>query len=119
MDQIFIQGLQAYGVIGVYEWERQAPQLIIIDVVVETDIHPTARDDALGVDNLDYGLLAKSLRRFVEENSPHTLERLAEDLAAVCLEHPGVQRVRLRLEKPGAISFAKSAGIEITRSVEA
>lgn len=118
MDRIFIQELEAHGIIGVHAWERQAPQRILIDVSLEVDITHTARRDALDSDSLDYGLLADSLRKLVEETSRYTLEALAEDLAALCLQHPGVQRVHLRVIKPGAVPAAKGAGIEIERGRE-
>jgi FolB domain-containing protein len=118
MDRIFIHELEAHGVIGVHEWERQAPQRILMDVSLEVDITHTARRDALGSDSLDYAQLADSLRRLVEERSRYTLEALAEDLAALCLQHPGVQRVHLRVTKPCAVPASKGAGIEIERSRE-
>jgi dihydroneopterin aldolase len=46
------------------------------------------------------------------------VERLATEIARVCLEHPGVQRVTVRVEKPGALRFARSVGVEIDRSRE-
>ncbi len=44
-----------------------------------------------------------------------TVEALAADIARVCLEEPGVQKVRVRVEKPRAVRFSKSVGIEIER----
>lgn len=115
MDRIFIIGLEARGIIGVYDWERQAPQRILIDVTLFTDIRQTADSDKLGDSSLDYGALADALQKLVEQSSRHTLEALAEDLAALCLEQSSVQRVQLRVVKPGAIPFSKGAGIEIER----
>ena len=44
------------------------------------------------------------------------MEALAADLARLCLEQAGVQKVRMRVEKPGAVRFARSVGVEIERS---
>ncbi len=115
MDRIFILELEARGVIGVYDWERQAPQRILVDVSLFTDIRRTAASDSLDDTSLDYSALANALQKSVEQSSRHTLEALAEDLAALCLEQPSVQRVQLRVVKPGAIPFSKGAGIEIER----
>ena len=43
------------------------------------------------------------------------MEALAADLAKLCLEEPGVHAVRVRVEKPGAVRFAKAVGVEIER----
>jgi dihydroneopterin aldolase len=40
---------------------------------------------------------------------------LAEELAALVIGEFGVVRVRLRVEKPGALRFARSVGVEIVR----
>jgi len=44
-----------------------------------------------------------------------TVEALAADLACLCLEESGVLMVRGRIEKPGAVRFSKSVGVEIER----
>jgi dihydroneopterin aldolase len=46
------------------------------------------------------------------------VEALAEDIARISLEQPRVRRVRVRVEKPGALRFARSVGVEIERSAE-
>ena len=44
-----------------------------------------------------------------------TVEALANDLAKICFEDKGVQKLILHVEKPGAVRFAKSVGVEIER----
>jgi len=51
----------------------------------------------------------------VEASSFHLVEALAERIAALCLEEPRVQRARVRVEKPGALRFARNVGVEVTR----
>ncbi len=45
-----------------------------------------------------------------------TLEALAEDIAQLCLEDPRVLKTTVRVEKPGAVRFSQSVGVEIERS---
>ena len=47
-----------------------------------------------------------------------TVEALAADLAQLCLEVPRVEKVRVRVEKPGAVRFSRSVGVEIERTKE-
>jgi dihydroneopterin aldolase len=47
-----------------------------------------------------------------------TVEALAEDLARICLEEHGVKRALVRVEKPGAVRFTRSVGVEIERGRE-
>ena len=51
-----------------------------------------------------------------ESANRETVEALANDLAKLCLEENGVQKVIVRVEKPGAVRFAESVGVEIERS---
>ncbi|HSB66567.1 MAG TPA: dihydroneopterin aldolase [Anaerolineales bacterium] len=118
MDQVFISDLLARGVIGVNEWERQVTQDILINIVLYTDLHRAGGTDDL-THSIDYRSVAKKAISLAESAKRFTVEALASDLAQMCLEHTGVQRVRIRVEKPGAIRFARSVGVEIERSRDA
>ena len=59
--------------------------------------------------------VAKKTIAYVERSARYTVEALASDLARLCLEEPGVEGVRIRVEKPGAVRFAQSVGVEIER----
>jgi dihydroneopterin aldolase len=60
--------------------------------------------------------MSKKLQAHAESAARLTVEALANDLAKICLEEPNVQKVLLRVEKPGAVRFARSVGVEIERS---
>ena len=115
MDQVFITDLVARGIIGVNEWERQQPQDILINIVLFTDLHKAGSSDDLH-DSVDYSAVAKLIRTQAETARRLTVEALAADLAQVCLQVPGVEKVRVRVEKPGAVRFARSVGVEIERA---
>ena len=114
MDQILIKDLLARGVIGITERERERPQDILINVILFTDIHRAAETDRIE-DCVDYSKIAKILFAHVETANRHTVEALVSDLANLCLAEAGVQGVRVRVEKPGAVRFARSVGVEIER----
>ncbi len=114
MDQVLIKDLLARGVIGITDRERTRPQDILINVVLFTDIRQAGESDAIE-HCVDYSLVAKKLLEHAETIQRHTVEALATDLARICLEQPGVQGVRMRVEKPGAVRFSRSVGVEIER----
>lgn len=113
-DQVFIRDLLARGVIGVRDYERQITQDILINVVLFADLRKAGQTDQIE-DCIDYSLAAKALQKHAESSARFTLEALAEDLAQICLSIPGVEKVRLRVEKPGVVRFARSVGVEIER----
>jgi FolB domain-containing protein len=117
MDQVFITDLVARGIIGVNDWEREQPQDILINIVLFTDLHQAGHSDDVH-DSVDYRLVAKKVRGQAETAKRLTVEALAADLAQLCLEVPGVEKVRVRVEKPGAVRFSRSVGVEIERAKE-
>jgi FolB domain-containing protein len=115
MDQVLICDLLARGIIGINDWERRAPQDILINITLYTNLRQAGENDDLEA-SVDYRSIAKQALSIAENSGRYTVEALATDLAKMCLEHPRVERVRVRVEKPGAVRFARSVGVEIERS---
>jgi len=115
MDKIIIKDLLVRGILGVNDWEREKPQDILINIVAFTDTRRAAQTDDLS-DCVDYRALAKKVQAHAERAARCTVEALANDVAEICLNEKGVQRASVRVEKPGAVRFAKSVGVEIERS---
>jgi len=117
MDKIIIRDLKARGIIGLNDWEREKPQDILINIVLEADLRQAGETDDLGY-SVNYRTVAKKVMQHAETAARLTVEALAADLAHLCLEEEGVQKVVVRVEKPGAVRFAASVGVEIERSRE-
>jgi FolB domain-containing protein len=115
MDKIIIKNLLARGIIGVNDWERKRPQNILINITMLTDTRRAAQTDNLE-DCVNYSTMSKKVLAHAESINRMTVEALANDLAKVCLQEDGVQTVIVRVEKPGAVRFAESVGVEIERS---
>jgi FolB domain-containing protein len=115
MDKVIIKNLLARGIIGVNDWERKRAQNILINVTILTDTRQAAQTDDIK-DCVNYSTMSKKLLEHAENINRLTVEALANDLARICLQEDGVQRVIIRVEKPGAVRFAESVGVEIERS---
>jgi FolB domain-containing protein len=114
MDKTFIKDLLVRSIIGIRDWEREKPQDILINITAITDTSRAAQSDNI-TDCVDYSALAKKVQAHAETSARFTVEALANDLARICLEQKGVQKVIVRVEKPGAVRFARSVGVEIER----
>ena len=115
MDKVIIKDLLARGVIGVNDWERKRPQDILINLTLFTDTRRAGETDSLE-DSVNYSTMSKKIQAHAESAGRLTVEALAGDLAKICLEDKGVLKVIVRVEKPGAVRFARSVGVEIERS---
>jgi FolB domain-containing protein len=115
MDRILIDDLLLRCIIGVDDNERREKQDVLIGLCIYTDLRAAARSDQLE-HAVDYRALKRKIVSMVEESRFHLLEALSESIAAICLENPSVRRVRVRVDKPNALRFARNVGVEIIRS---
>jgi FolB domain-containing protein len=115
MDKILIRDLVARGIIGIYEWEREEPQEILINLELFGDFSQAGNKDDLDL-SVNYQTIAEKVLVHAETARRLTVEALAADLAQICLLESGVQKVKVRVEKPGAVRFARTVGVEIERS---
>jgi FolB domain-containing protein len=118
MDKVFIRDLKVRGILGIHDWERVTPREIIVNVTLFTDTRRAARTDDIA-DCLDYSAMAKKIRAHAESAARMTVEALANDLAKLCLQEPGVRKVVVRVDKPGAVAEAMSVGVELERARQA
>jgi D-erythro-7,8-dihydroneopterin triphosphate epimerase len=115
MDRIYINDLALRCVIGVYPEERREKQDVIINVMLEADLESAGRTDDLA-ESVDYKAIKKRILAIVEGSDFRLIESLAERIAATCLENPRVQRARVRVDKPGALRFARTVAVEVDRT---
>ena len=115
MDRIYIRDLALRCIIGLYPEERKNKQDVIINIVLETDLHAAGKSDSL-TDTVDYKAIKLAILDFVENSSFQLIESLAEGIAGICLKDARVQRTTVTIDKPGALRFCRSVAVEITRS---
>jgi FolB domain-containing protein len=115
-DRIVIKDLLLRGIIGINDWEREKRQDILINIALSGDLRAAGESDKIE-DAINYRTLTKKIIEHVEKSARYTVEALATDIAKLCLSAEGVQRAQVRVEKPGALRFAKSVGVEIERSL--
>jgi dihydroneopterin aldolase len=114
MDKIFIHALKAETIIGIYDWERQVRQTVLVDIEIGADIRKAALTDSVE-DTLNYKRVAKRVLALIEASQFQLVETLAEHVAMLILEEFGVAWVRVVLSKPGAVRSSKDVGVELER----
>lgn len=114
MDKIFIHALKTETIVGIFDWERQVKQTVLIDIEFSADIRKAALSDSID-DTLNYKRVAKRVLTFVEVSSFHLVETLAEHIAMLILQDFGVAWVSITLSKPGAIRSSRDVGVMLER----
>lgn len=114
MDKVFIENLTVETVIGIFDWEREIRQAVSLDLELEFDIRKAAESDRIA-DTLDYKAVSKRLIHFIEQSEYQLVESLAEKCAAIVLDEFPVDRLKLKLSKPGAVRGSSAVGVIIER----
>jgi len=115
MDRIIITELCARCIVGVNQEERREKQDVKINLSLFGDFSAPCRTDRFA-DAIDYRAVKKRVLDLVENSRYFLLEGLTEAIAHVCLLTPGVKQVQVRADKPSALRFARSVGVEILRA---
>lgn len=114
-DQIQIKDLRLRTIIGINDDERRNLQEVLINITLYADTRPAGLSDNIA-DAVNYRTMTKRVIALVEDSSFYLVEKMVAEIADLCLENPQVERVRVSVEKPGALRFARSVGITIKRS---
>ena len=114
MDTVFIADLVVETVIGVYAWERQVRQRLIVDLEMAWDNRIPGDSDEVE-DALDYKAVTDRVLAHFHAHHYRLLEAAAETLARDLQSHFGIPWLKLRLSKPGAVPQARTVGVAIER----
>ena len=116
MDIVFIRQLRIETVIGIYDWEKEVRQPVILDLEMSAEVAKAAASDRIE-DALNYKAVSKRLKQFVGEGRFELVETLAERCVEIIRSEFGVAWVRLSVNKIGAVSDARDVGVIIERGM--
>jgi D-erythro-7,8-dihydroneopterin triphosphate epimerase len=114
MDKIRIEDLHLRCIIGINPEEREKHQDVLFQITLHADLRAAGLSDDVA-DTVNYKSLKLEIMDLVQSSSCFLLERLAEEVAQICLKDERVQRADVRLDKPGALRFARTVSVEISR----
>ena len=117
MDLIYLRDLRIETVIGIFDWEREIKQTVVIDLEMGTDIRKAAASDHID-DTLDYKSLAKRIISFVEAAKSELVETLTDRIARIIITEFDVPYVRVSVNKQGAVRGSRDVGVIIERRPE-
>jgi len=115
LDRIYIRDLRLRCIVGIYPEERTNKQDVLINVTMWCDLQRAADTDQIE-DTVNYKFVKKGITALVEGSDYLLIERMAGAIADLCLKEKGVEQVQVTVDKPGALRFARSVAVEITRS---
>jgi 7,8-dihydroneopterin aldolase/epimerase/oxygenase len=117
MDKIFISEIKAEVKLGVPDWERMLPQVILLDVEIAMPHSRSCKTDDIQ-DTIDYGQVVVQIRENLKDQSFRLVEALAEHVCQLILGNFDTSWVKVRVAKPGIIAGVKQLGVVIERTRE-
>lgn len=112
MDSLTIQGLSVQTQIGVYAWEQQIKQQLLIDMVIPSNFLHCGDDLS---QTIDYDALCKTVTSYVEAQSFFLIEYVAHCVAELVKEKFNVKNITVSVTKPHAIKNASVIKVSVTR----
>jgi FolB domain-containing protein len=115
LDKIYIRDMKLSCIIGINEDERINQQDIIINIIIYTDLSKACKSDKIE-DTVNYKELKKSIVTMTRTSSYYLIERLADHIMELCFKNSRVEKATVRVDKPFALTFARTVSVEITRT---
>ena len=113
-DEVRIEQLEVFTVIGVLEHERKGLQRLTVSISFWPYEH--AHDLADNIEKaVNYSALAEETKRFAREQAVNLIETLADRLATHLLKSFPIQKVTIELRK-FALQDAKYVSVTVTRT---
>ena len=107
---VFVRGLSVEAEIGIYEHEHGRRQPLIVDA--ELTLAPGRIEHF--AETVNYEAVVAEAQRIASSGHMNLVETFADRLARALLTDDRVTRVRVRVEKPEALSpHAQAAGVEV------
>jgi len=114
LDKIVIRDIALRCIIGIYPEERREKQDVVVTVALHADLTRAGATDDFQ-DTVDYKAVKKAVLDLVENSEFQLVEALAQAIANACLAFERVEQVDVTVEKPGALRFARTVAVEISR----
>lgn len=113
-DLVSIEGLKVDAVIGIYEWEKNTRQPLLIDIDMAWNNRVAGHSDDIR-DALDYEAVSNQVVALVKRQPFELIERVAEECAAMIIGTFNVQWLKIRVSKPTALKHAQTVAVQIER----
>ncbi|XP_019639203.1 PREDICTED: folic acid synthesis protein FOL1-like isoform X2 [Branchiostoma belcheri] len=116
-DVIEIDHLRCRTEIGFSKHEIGKKQEVVISIRLGCDMSKAGKSDDVS-DSVNYRAVSKDVINYVESTSFNLVEKLATDVARICIALHKVPWVQVRVHKPQALRFSDSVGVLIERTPE-
>jgi len=114
MDTIHIRDLRLRCIVGIRPEERHRKRALLVNVALQCDLRGAGRRDRIEA-TVDYSRLADDIVTRLDKSRFFLIEKVAEEIAGLCLRDRRVAAATVTVDKPGALRRARSVAVDIRR----
>jgi len=114
MDIIYLHHLTVDTVIGLWDWERQIRQTLVIDLELGVNTGAAGANDDIA-HTVDYKAVSDRVIAHTTASEFKLIEALAESIARILLSEFAIEWTRVRINKQGVVRNVRDVGIIIER----
>lgn len=115
MEKIDITGLNVDTLIGVYEWERQRPTRLLLDISLSADLSRAMASDDVN-DTIDYARVAGEVQSLAKDSQFELLEAFGAKVMDMLLSQFEIKSVALTVHKPGILPDAANVSVTMKKT---
>jgi dihydroneopterin aldolase len=111
--KLFLEDYEINVEIGIHEFEKIAPQRILISMEIFMLGQTLNSDDNID-DVLDYDFIRTEIAKLVKYRSFNLQETLCRAILDIVRKRSGIRKIIVRTKKPDVYSDCRSVGVELT-----
>ena len=114
--RLFLTGMEVQAQIGIHDFEKIAPQRVLIDVDLYVSLEgSTPKDDRID-EVVDYDFIRAVIHERVARGHIGLQETLCDDILTRLMQHTGVLAARVSSRKPDVYPDCEAVGVEVFRA---
>ena len=114
-DRVIIEGLSVMTTVGAYDWEQRIKQQVLLDITMDWHNKPAGISDNIN-HCLNYAEVSQTIISYLNDKKFVLIERIVEEVATLIINRFYVQKIKVKVSKPQALSTAKNVAVVIERN---
>ncbi len=115
MDKVIVKQLELQTIIGLFPWEREVRQRVLVDIEMAVDVVKASQTDDLEF-VVNYAEVCERVAALADEGKFKLLETFVERIAEMVLRDFDVSWIKVAVNKTDVIPQVGSVGVQIERS---
>jgi FolB domain-containing protein len=111
---IKVKNLKLQTILGIYNWEKEKPRDVVINLSMEIDPEPVLNSNNIE-DTIDYHAVGMLIKDLLDGNDFDLVEDLANQILNLVMQDERITTAEIEVDKPKAFDLADSVSVTLVR----